>query len=76
MLKTFISVWLHWVFEGFYVFFGFLAKNTHCLYQNSKFLCHFLTTLLQIIELSELYQMVCLSPQANEMARSYWTNTE
>jgi hypothetical protein len=29
-----------------------------------------------MIELSELYQMVCLSSQANEMTRSYGTNTE
>jgi hypothetical protein len=29
-----------------------------------------------MIGLSELYQMVCFSSQANEMAISYWTNTE
>jgi hypothetical protein len=29
-----------------------------------------------MIELSELYQLICFSPQANEMAKSYWTNTE
>ncbi len=27
-------------------------------------------------KLSQLYQMVYLSSQANKMARSYWTNTE
>jgi hypothetical protein len=29
-----------------------------------------------MIELSKLYQMVCFSPQVNQMARSYWTNSE
>ncbi len=76
MLKTLNSVRLHWVFQSFYIFFDFLTKNTHYLCQNSKFLCHFLTTLLQMIELSELYQIIWFLLPANEMARSYWTNTE
>ncbi len=76
MLKTFNSVRLHWVFEGFYIFLGFLTKNTHCLCQNSKILCHFVTPLSQMIKLSELDQMICFSSQENQMARSYGTNTE
>jgi hypothetical protein len=56
---------------SFYLFLGFLTKNTHYLCQNSKFLCCFVAPLSQMIEVSEFYQLVCFSPQANEMARSY-----
>ncbi len=47
------------------LFIGFLIKNTHWLGQNSQILCFFVTTLFQMIKLSELYQLVCLSSQAN-----------